>query len=124
MIYEYEDSDHDDDDSASGDNAEGEEAAAEAVSHLFKDDGIIDDIAKSFLTEDCLDQERILEAAGHHVFQAKGVRYYIQKATEAAILCRSLEVVHKDREYVIVCDYAHNMPLPYYGGEQPGEISP
>jgi hypothetical protein len=124
MIYEDEDSDDDDDGSASDDNAEGEEAAAEAVSHLFKDDGIIDDIAKYFLTEDCLDQERILEAVGHHVLQAKGVRYYIQKATKAAIMCRSLEVVHKDREYVIVCDYAHNMPLPHYGGEQPGEIPP
>jgi hypothetical protein len=119
---EDEDEDSDDDDSASDDNAEEEEAAAEAVSHFFKDDGIIDDIAKSFLTEDCLDQERILEAAGHHVLQAKGMRYYIQKATEAAVLCRSLEVVHKDREYVIVCDYAQNMPLPHYGGEQPGEI--
>jgi hypothetical protein len=96
MIYEDEDSDDNDDDSASDDNAEEEEAAAEAVSHLFKDDGIIDDIAKSFLTEDCLDQERILEDFGHHVLQAKGMRYYIQKATEAAILCCSLEVVHKD----------------------------
>jgi hypothetical protein len=78
MIYEDDDSD-DDDDSASDDNAEEEEAAAEAVSHLFKEDDIIDYIAKSFLTEDCLDQERILEAAGHHVLQAKGMRYYTQK---------------------------------------------
>jgi hypothetical protein len=51
MIYEDDDSDDDDDDdSASNANAEEEEASAEAVSHLFKDDGIIDDIAKSFLT--------------------------------------------------------------------------
>jgi hypothetical protein len=89
---------------------------------LFKDDGIIDDIARSFLTEDCLDQERILQAAGQHVLQAKGMRYYIQKETEAAILCRSLEVVHNYQEYVIMCDYVHNMPLQHYGGEQPGEI--
>jgi hypothetical protein len=120
--YDEDDDSDDDDDSASDDNAEEEEAAAEAVSHLFKDDGIIDDIEKSFLTEDCLDQERILEAAGQHVLQAKRMRYYIQKATEAAILCCSLEAVHKDREYVIMCDYAQNMPLPHYGGEQPGEI--
>jgi hypothetical protein len=31
-------------------------------------------------------------------------------------------VPHKDRDYVLVCDYAQNMPLPHYGGEQPGEI--
>jgi hypothetical protein len=67
-----------------------------AVSQLFKDDGIVDNLAKSFLTEDCIDQERILEAAVHHALQEKGMRYYIQKATDAAIMCRSLEVVHKD----------------------------
>jgi hypothetical protein len=37
------------------------------------------------------------------------------------IFCNE-EVPHADRKYVIVCDYAHNMPLPHDGGEQPGEI--
>jgi hypothetical protein len=122
MIYEDDDSADDDYDSASDGNAEEEEGAAESVMHLFKDDGIIDNIAKFFLTEDCIDQERILEASGKHVLQAKDMSNYIKKVTEAAILCRSLEVIHKDREYVLVCDYAQNMPLPYYGRGQPGGI--
>jgi hypothetical protein len=58
------------------------------VSHfLFKDYGIGDDLAKSFLTEDCLDQERILKAAGNNVVQAKGMRHHVHQATEKAILC-------------------------------------
>jgi hypothetical protein len=52
MIDEDEDSDDDDGGSASDDNAVEEAAAAESVSHFSKDDGIIDDIAKSFLTEE------------------------------------------------------------------------
>jgi hypothetical protein len=31
-------------------------------------------------------------------------------------------VLHQDQEYVIVCDYTQTLPLPHYGGEQPGEI--
>jgi hypothetical protein len=37
----------------------------------FKDDEIVDELAKSFLDGDCLEQERILEAAENHVHQAK-----------------------------------------------------
>jgi hypothetical protein len=99
-----------------------EEAAVKALSHLFKDDIIVDDLSNSFLTAYCIDQERILEAAGNHVVQENGVRHYVQEATEADIMCLSFEVLHKDRECVIVCDYAHNMPLPHYGDEGPGDI--
>jgi hypothetical protein len=31
-------------------------------------------------------------------------------------------VPRQDREYVIICDYAQNLPLQHYGGDQPGEI--
>jgi hypothetical protein len=47
---------------------------------------------------------------------------YVQAATERAKQCRDNEVPHKDRDYVLVCDYAQNMPLPHNSGEQPGEI--
>jgi hypothetical protein len=50
------------------------------------------------------------------------MRGYVQAATERAKQCRNNEVPHKDREYVIVCDYAQNIPLSHYGGEKPGEI--
>jgi hypothetical protein len=89
---------------------------------LFKDDDVVGEMAKSFLGSDCIEQETILEAAGNHVRQAKGMRHFVQHATESAVRCRNEEVPHADREYVIVCDYAQNMPLPHYGGEQPGEI--
>jgi hypothetical protein len=79
-------------------------------------------MAKSFLGDDCIEQEKILEAAGNHVRQAKGMRHFVQHANESADHCHCDEVPHADREYVIVCDYVHNMPLPHYGGEQPGEM--
>jgi hypothetical protein len=82
----------------------------------------VDELVTSFLTGDCLEQERILEAAGNHAHQAKGMRHYIQERTAIAIKRRNEEVPHHEREYVIVCDYAQNLPLPHCGGEQPGEI--
>jgi hypothetical protein len=36
----------------------------------------------------------ILEAAGFHVSQAKGMRHYIQLATECVNKCRNNEVPH------------------------------
>jgi hypothetical protein len=88
----------------------------------FQDEDMSGDLANSFLQEDCLEQEKILEAAGFRVMQVKGMRVYVQKQTEAAIQCRPSEVPHAEREYFIVCDYAQNLPLPHYGGENPGEI--
>jgi hypothetical protein len=82
----------------------------------------VGDLANSFLSGDCLDQERILEAAGYQVKQAKEMRGYVQQQNAAGIECRTSEVPHQDRTYVIVCDYAQNLPLPHYGGERPGEI--
>jgi hypothetical protein len=70
----------------------------------FKDDEIVGDLAKSFLSGYCLEQERILEEAGYHVKQSKGMRGYVQQQTAARIECRTSEVPHQDREYVIVCD--------------------
>jgi hypothetical protein len=55
----------------------------------FKDDEIVDELAKSFLTGDCLEQERILEAAGNHVHQAKGMRHCVQERTAIATQCRN-----------------------------------
>jgi hypothetical protein len=64
----------------------------------------MDDLAKSYLTTDCIDQERILEAVDNHAVQAKGMRRHVQQATEVTVTYRSLEVPHKECEYVIVCD--------------------
>jgi hypothetical protein len=74
------------------------------------------------LTDDCIKQETILEAAGYHVMQAKVMRAYVQGAIAAACKCRDDEVPHAQREYTIVCDYAQNLNMPHYGGEQPGDI--
>jgi hypothetical protein len=85
----------------------------------FKDDDIVDELAKSFLTGDCLEQENILEAAGNNVHQAKGRRHYIQEQTAIVSQYHNKKVPYHERDYVIVCDYTQNLPLPYYGGEQP-----
>jgi hypothetical protein len=90
-----------------------DEAASDGEA-LFDKDGI-----KNFVADDvgcvdlCLEQGRILEAAGLHISQAQLMRCYIQAATERIKQCRKNEVPHKDRDYVIVCNYAQNMPLPY-----------
>jgi hypothetical protein len=97
----------------------GRVALDEIAAPLFKDDDVVGEMAKSFLGDDCIEQETILEAAGNHVRQAKGMRHFVQHATESAVHCHNEEVPHADREYVI-CDYAQNMPLPHYGGEHPG----
>jgi hypothetical protein len=88
----------------------------------FKDDGLMGEFAKLFLTRDCLEQESILEAVGNHVMQAKGMRRRVQHSTESSIACRSTEVTHKEREHELVCDYSQIMPLPYYVSNQKGEI--
>jgi hypothetical protein len=105
------------------------ESDSEVEAASDDEDALVDkDDIKTFVSDDvgcvdsCLEQERILEAAGFHIAQAKGMRGYVQAATERAKQCRDNEVPHKDRDYVLVCDYAQNMPLPHYGGEQPGEI--
>jgi hypothetical protein len=88
----------------------------------FKDDEIVDELSSSFLNGDCLEQERILKAAGNHFHQAKGMRKYVQERTAIATQYRNEEVSHHERECVIMWDYAQNLPLPHYGGEQPAEI--
>jgi hypothetical protein len=100
----------------------GRVALDDTTAPLFKDDDVVGEMAKSFLGEDCIERETILEVAGNHVCQAKGMRHFVQHATESAVHCRNEEVTHADREYFIVCYYVRNMPLPHYGGEQPGEI--
>jgi hypothetical protein len=70
----------------------------------------------------CLEQERIIEATGFHISHAKGIRGFIQAAPAHANQCHNNEVLHKDRNYILVCDYAQNMPLPHYGDEKPIEI--
>jgi hypothetical protein len=40
---------------------------------LLKDDDVVGEMAKSFLGDDCIEQEKILEAAGNHDRQAKGM---------------------------------------------------
>jgi hypothetical protein len=75
-----------------------------AAAPLFKDDDVVGEMANSFLDDDCIEQETILEAAGNHVCQAKGMRHFVQHTTESAVHYRNEEVPHADREYVIVCD--------------------
>jgi hypothetical protein len=76
--------------------------------------------ANDFLIDDCIQQETILEGAGYHAMQAKAMRAYVQGAKSAACKCHDDEVAHVQREYTIVCEYAQNLNMPHYGGEQPG----
>jgi hypothetical protein len=50
------------------------------------------------------------------------MQHHVQQATEATMACHYLEVPHKEHGYVIMPDYAHNVPLPHSVGEQLGKI--
>jgi hypothetical protein len=54
--------------------------------------------------------------------QATGMHHYAQMTTECAKQCHDTEVNNKDHDYIIVCIFLQNMPLPHDIGEQPGEI--
>jgi hypothetical protein len=107
-----------------GERASDDEESQTSV-EPFVDDLVAGDI-NTFVADNigcvdaCLEQERILEAAGCHVAQSKGMRHCIQLATECAKQCCNNEVPHKDCDYMIICDYVQNMPLSNDGGEQPG----
>jgi hypothetical protein len=60
-----------------------------AAAPLFKDDDVVGEMAKSFFGDDCIEQEKILEASCNHVRLAKGMRHFVQHATESAVLCRN-----------------------------------
>jgi hypothetical protein len=101
-------SDEDEDEDRMNDFKEGEEE----VSHL----------AKSLVTSDCVRREAILGAAVFHVTQVRSMRAMVQRRKTEGI--KSVIAIKRQnaRDRVIVCDYAHNINFPHYGGEQPGEI--
>jgi hypothetical protein len=58
---------------------------------------VVDDLAKSFLGDECIGQDSIIDTAGLHVSQEKGIRHYVQQRTEAAKNCYDNEVLHAER---------------------------
>jgi hypothetical protein len=105
-------SDSDSDSNINDEYAYDMEASEENVSAL----------TKSFLAGEEYDTEVIIEAAGHHILQSKSMRAPIQSKTKLAIESVIDEKCHINHGRVIVCDFAQNLPLPHFGGEQPGDI--
>jgi hypothetical protein len=80
--------------------ASDDEVASDGEALFDKDDiktVVADDVG---CVDSSLEQERILEATGFHIAQAKVMSGYVQAATERAKQCCDTEVPYKDRDYV------------------------
>jgi hypothetical protein len=49
------------------------------------------------------------------------MRGLVQLKTQLAIQSLLDQKRHPERDRMDVCEFAQNLPLPHYGGEQPGE---
>jgi hypothetical protein len=78
-------------------------------------------VAESFLLGDCAQEEDIIEAAVFHVEQAKVMRELDQKRAQEAKEDIENGVLHPEKRYCLVCDYAQNLGIPHFGKEQPGD---
>lgn len=64
--------------------------------------------------------ELLIEKASIHVNRARAQRNLFNKKKQEAIDTKHLPAV--ERIYTVVIDYAQNMYLPNFAGEQPGEV--
>jgi hypothetical protein len=53
--------------------------ATAPVAPLFKDGDVVVDMAKSFLGDECIEQEKILEATGNHSHQGKNINVIVRR---------------------------------------------
>jgi hypothetical protein len=79
-------------------------------------------LAKIFLSGEEYDNILIIEAAGHHILQSKPMWGIIKFKTKLAIESIIDKKRHTGCDQVIVCDFAHNLQHPHFGGEQPWYI--
>jgi hypothetical protein len=66
-------------------------------------------VAESFLLGDCAQEEAIIESASFHVEQAKVTRELAQKHAQEAKEDIENGVLHREKRYCILCDYAKNV---------------
>jgi hypothetical protein len=78
-------------------------------------------VAESFLSVDCAQEEAIIEAAAFHVEQSKVMRELAQKRAKEAKDDIDNGVLHPEKQYCLVCDYAGNLGIPHFGKEQHGD---
>ncbi|KAL7558198.1 hypothetical protein ACA910_009421 [Epithemia clementina (nom. ined.)] len=65
--------------------------------------------------------EEIIPAAARHVTSAREMRCSIKDRQETSQQLKANNVEHSDMCYMIIIDYAQNMDVPHFGGEQPCE---
>jgi hypothetical protein len=70
---------------------------------------------------DCAKEEAIIEAAVFHVEQANVMRELAQKRAQEAKDDIENGVLHPEKRYCLLCDYAQNLGIPHFGKEQPGD---
>jgi hypothetical protein len=113
------------DDSESETSSEDDESENDidaAVKDIETIEENISTLATSFLAGVEHDSEVIIESAHHHVHQSRSMRGLVQLKTQLAIQLLLDQKHHPERDCMVVCDFAQNLPLPHYGSKQPGEI--
>jgi hypothetical protein len=78
-------------------------------------------VAESFLSGYCAQDEAIIETAAFHVEQAKVMREFAQKCAQEANENIESGVLHPEKRYCLVCDYAQNLGILHFGKDHPGD---
>jgi hypothetical protein len=108
--------------SSDDDKSNNEDDTDEAVKDIETIEENIITLTTSFLAGVEHDTEFIIESAHHHVHQSRSMRGLFQLKAQLTIQSLLDLKRHPELDRMVVCDFAQNLTLPHYGGEQPGEI--
>jgi hypothetical protein len=101
--------DSDDDDVCSDDNESLE------LDDFQSEERVTSNIADSFLSCNCAEEQAIIQAAWFHVDQANVMRKLVQKCAQEAKYNTENGVLHPNKRYCLMCDYGQNLGIPYFG---------
>jgi hypothetical protein len=82
---------------------------------------VTSNITDLFLSGNCAEYEAIIQAASFHLEQTKVMRELAQKCAQEKKDDIENGVLHPEKRYCLVCDYAKNLGIPYFGKEQTGD---
>jgi SNF2 family DNA or RNA helicase len=80
-----------------------------------------ENVSESLISINYAEKEAIIQAAPFHVEQAKSMCELAQKHAQEATDEIDNGVLHPDKWYYMVCDYAQNLEIPHFGKDQHGD---
>jgi len=115
--------DDDEDDDDEGDNDEGDDdRSGEIPQHPTATEAIVADEEEEELQKKQEEREDVILKASKHVRHAKLQRDLVNAKVKKAKEDYNNNVPHTERVYTLVADYCQNMGVPYFGGEQAGDV--